>query len=112
MSFFIQDAFAASSATAGQEGGGMTSILFLVAFLGIFYLLIWMPQAKRMRAHRELITNLHTGDEVVTSGGILGRINKVSDDFIVLLIAENVEISVQKAAVSATVPKGTLKSFS
>jgi preprotein translocase subunit YajC len=110
MRFFIQDAYAASSTAMGQESG-MTSILFLLAFLGIFYLLIWMPQAKRMKQHRELVNNLNKGDEVVTSGGILGRINKVADDFVVLAIAENVEITLQKAAISAMVPKGTLKTI-
>lgn len=110
MSFFIQNAYAASSITTAQDGG-MTSILFLLAFLGIFYLLIWMPQAKRVKQHRELVSNLNKGDEVVTSGGILGRINKVADDFVVLAITENVEITIQKAAISAMVPKGTLKTI-
>jgi preprotein translocase subunit YajC len=112
MSFFIPDAYAAAgTTTAAQQGGGMTSILMIVAFVGLFYLLMWLPQSKRAKAQRELINGLTKGDEVVTIGGVVGRITKITDDFIMIAIAENVEVCIQKAAVAATLPKGTFKSI-
>jgi len=101
-------------ATAGPGplagDGGLSSILLLVAFVVIFYFLLWRPQSKRMKEQKQLISSLAVGDEVITVGGILGRITKLTDDFIMLLIATNVEITVQRSSVSASLPKGTLKS--
>ena len=108
MSFFIQDAFAASPAASGQDPG-MGSMLLPILLLGVFIFFVWMQNSKRIKQHRDLVTNLAVGDEVVTSGGILGKITKLQDDFIILSISENVQITIQKGAVSATVPKGTLK---
>lgn len=90
--------------------GGLSSILLLVAFVIIFYFLLWRPQSKRVKEQKQLISSLAVGDEVITAGGVLGRITKLTDDFIMLLIAENVEITVQRSSVSASLPKGTLKS--
>lgn len=101
---------ATGAVTAPHTADGLSSILLLVAFVVIFYFLLWRPQSKRAKEQRQLITNLAVGDEVITAGGILGRITKLSDDFIILLIAENVEITVQKSSVSTSLPKGTLKS--
>ncbi len=88
--------------------GGIENLILIVGFVAIFYFLIWRPQSKRAKEHRELIGGLDKGDEVITSGGIVGRIVKVEDDFVVCRIANNVEIRVQKPAVTATLPKGTL----
>lgn len=111
MSLFISDAMAATApATVGQNGG-MGSILMLLGFVVIFYLLFWLPQSRRAKEHRNLISNLTVGDEVITSGGILGKIKKVSDDFITITIAENIDIKIQKPAIAATVPKGTFKTL-
>ncbi len=74
------------------------------------YFLIIRPQSKRAKEHRELMASLKTGDEVVTSGGLLGKINKISDNFVVLEIAKDVEITMQKASIAASLPKGTIKS--
>ena len=74
------------------------------------YFLIIRPQSKRAKEHRELMASLKTGDEVVTSGGVLGKINKISDNFIVLEIAKDVEITMQRSSVAASLPKGTIKS--
>lgn len=84
-------------------------IATLALFVGLFYLILWFPQHKRAKAHRSLMDSLQKGDEVITAGGMLGKIAKVDDDFIVLTIASNVDISIQKESISATVPKGTLK---
>ena len=89
--------------------GAVGQILFLVGFIVIFYFLLWRPQSKRAKEHKELVTNLGKGDEVLTSGGMLGRITKVTEDYIVLQIAPTVEIKIQKAAVTAALPKGTIK---
>lgn len=112
MSFLIPAAYAADAApaAAGPAAGGFEWI-FLIGFLVIFYLMIWRPQAKRAKEHKNLLGGLQKGDEVVTSGGIVGKVTKVTDDFVVVEIADNVELKFQKQAISATLPKGTLKSI-
>lgn len=89
--------------------GVMGQVIFFAGFILIFYFLIWRPQSKRAKEHKALMAGLNKGDEVVTSGGVAGKITKVSDDFIVVEIADNVEVKVQKVAVAAALPKGTLK---
>jgi len=86
-------------------------LLLLVGFVGIFYFLLWRPQSKRRKEHAALMSGLAKGDEVVTAGGIVGRISKVEDDFVKLQVSNNVELRIQKSAVGATLPKGTLKSL-
>lgn len=112
MSFFISSAFAdaAAPAAAGPMGVGFEWI-FLVGFVVIFYLMIWRPQAKRAKEQKNLLGNLQKGDEVVTSGGIAGKINKVTDDFVVIEVSDTVELKIQKGAIAATLPKGTLKAI-
>ncbi|WP_252272866.1 preprotein translocase subunit YajC [Pseudomonas subflava] len=113
MSFLIPAAYAdaaAPAAAAGPAGSGFEWV-FLIGFLVIFYLMIWRPQAKRAKEHKNLLGGLQKGDEVVTSGGIVGKVNKVTDDFVVVEIADNVELKFQKQAIAATLPKGTLKSI-
>jgi preprotein translocase subunit YajC len=77
----------------------------------LFYLILWRPQAKRAKEHRELVGGLSKGDEVLTSGGILGRITNVSDDYVTVEISEGVEVNLQKSAIGAALPKGTIKSI-
>ncbi|MBD9415547.1 MULTISPECIES: preprotein translocase subunit YajC [unclassified Pseudomonas] len=113
MSFLIPAAYAdaaAPAAAAGPAGTGFEWV-FLIGFLVIFYLMIWRPQAKRAKEHKNLLGGLQKGDEVVTSGGIVGKVTKVTDDFVVVEIADNVELKFQKQAIAATLPKGTLKSI-
>lgn len=111
MNFLISDAFAAAPAAAPTSAnGGLSSILLMVGFIIIFYFMLWRPQAKRAKEQRHLLNNLTKGDEVITSGGLVGKITKISDDFVDVLIAEGVEIKMQKPAIVALVPKGTLKS--
>jgi len=105
-----------TTAHAAEAGGappdaGMINLLFLGGFILIFYFLLWRPQSKRRKEHASLMGGLAKGDEVVTSGGIVGQINKVEDDFIKIQVAKSVELRVQKSAVGATLPKGTLKSL-
>jgi preprotein translocase subunit YajC len=111
MSFFISPAYAQDAGAA--QGGGMELIFILVMFGLIFYFLIYRPQAKRVKQHKELVSSLSKGDEVLTQGGMVGRITKVSDDkdFIVIALTEEMEVTVQKAAVTSVLPKGTMKSL-
>ncbi|MBG7072011.1 preprotein translocase subunit YajC [Pseudomonas aeruginosa] len=112
MSFLIPAAYAdaAAPAAAGPAGTGFEWV-FLVGFLVIFYLMIWRPQAKRAKEHKNLLGNLQKGDEVVTSGGIAGKVTKVADDFVVVEVSDNVELKFQMAAIAATLPKVTLKAI-
>jgi preprotein translocase subunit YajC len=87
----------------------VASLLLLAGFVVVFYFLLWRPQAKRAKEQRNLIANLAKGDEVAMSGGLLGKITRLDDDFITLAIADNVEVKVQKNAVALVLPKGTLR---
>ena len=100
----------ANAQTAGPDP--MFQIFMLIGFIAIFYFLLWRPQQNRAKEHRNLVENLAKGDEIATGGGLLGRINKVSDDFIRVEISEGVEVLVQKPAVSVLLPKGTIKEAS
>ena len=112
MSFLIPAAYAdaAAPAAAAPAGSGFEWV-FLLGFLVIFYLMIWRPQAKRAKEQKNLLGGLQKGDEVVTSGGIAGKIVKVSDDFVVIEVSDTVELKIQKMAIAATLPKGTLKAI-
>lgn len=109
MDFLISSAYAQEGASA--QGGAMFNLLFIGGMFLLFYLILWRPQAKRAKEHRELVGGLSKGDEVLTSGGILGRITKVSDDYVTVEISEGVEVNLQKAAIGAALPKGTIKSI-
>jgi preprotein translocase subunit YajC len=107
MSLFETAAYAAEAGASGDAG--YINLLFLGGFVVIFYFLLWRPQSKRRKDHQTLMTGLAKGDEIVTTGGIVGQINKVEDDFVKMQVAPNLELRVQKSAVGATLPKGTLK---
>lgn len=111
MSLFISTAHAA--AAPAPAGGGMEMMIMLAVFGLVFYFMIYRPQAKRVKEHKGLMSALSKGDEVLTQGGIVGKIVKVSDekDFIVVSIAEGTEVTVQKGAINAVLPKGTMKSL-
>lgn len=110
MSFFISDALAAGSAPAAQSDGTF-SLIMIVAIFVVFYFMLIRPQNRRAKEHRALVANLKKGDEVVTSGGLLGKLVSVDEQYIKLALAEGVEISMQRGAVSSVLPKGTLKSL-
>lgn len=104
-----------ASAVWAQEGpqpgagSAIAQFLFLGGFVLIFYLLVWRPQSKRAKEHRELVGGLGKGDEIVAAGGLAGRITRVKDDFLVVEVADGVEVKIQKNAVTTALPKGTLK---
>ena len=111
MSLFISNAHAATG--AATAGGGMEMVIMLLVFGLVFYFMIYRPQAKRVKEHKGLMSALSKGDEVLTQGGIVGKIVKVSDekDFIVVSITEGTEVVIQKGAINAVLPKGTMKSL-
>ncbi|MBF7074807.1 preprotein translocase subunit YajC [Glaciecola sp. MH2013] len=111
MSFLISSAHAQDA--AGQPGGEFGMLIMLGVFGLIFYFLLYRPQAKRVKEHKNLVSSLGKGDEVLTQGGLVGKITKVSDDkdFIEVALNEGNNIVVQKSAVSAVLPKGTMKSI-
>lgn len=100
---------AGGAATGGAPGG--VELIMLVVMMVVFYFFLIRPQQKRAKEHKNLMNGLNKGDEVVTSGGILGKVTKVSDGFVVIEISNNLEIKVQKQSVQATLPKGTIKSI-
>ena len=102
--------FAADKAAA--QGPGLASnLLLLGGFLFIFYFMLIRPQTKRAKEHQNLVNNIAQDDEVVISGGILGKVTKVTEQFITVSIANGTEVIVQKQSISASLPKGTLKSI-
>jgi len=106
MDFFISSAYAQQAAPGGSIGG---MLLPMLVIFGAFYFLLIRPQQKRQKEHNALVSNLSTGDEVVTAGGIFGTITGVSEHFVMLKIAENVEIKIQKSTVTQVVPKGSIE---
>lgn len=106
MDFFISSAYA----QAGDPGGaGWGALLFPILLIVIFYFLLIRPQTKRAKEHRQMVSELSKGDEVITQGGLLGRITDVGETFISLEIADGVQVKVQKNAAAQVVPKGTIK---
>lgn len=103
----------ADTAAAGpqQAAGGLSMIMMLVVFALFMYFAMWRPQSKRAKEHRELISSLNKGDEVITTGGIVGKVAKLTDQYAVLTLAENVEITIQKTSIINALPKGTIKSI-
>ena len=105
----ISEAYAQASAPAG---GGMLMELPLIALvIAIFYFVVIRPQTKRVKEQKSMIEALQKGDEVATSGGELGRVNKITGNYVILEASSNVEVILQKTAIQTLLPKGTLKSI-
>ena len=105
----ISSAFAQSAPAAGGDPGYIGLLPIVLMFVLLYFLMI-RPQMKRAKEAKAMVEALQKGDEVITAGGVLGRITKISDAYISLEIAPNTEIAVQKTAVQVLLPKGTLKS--
>ncbi|MAM70943.1 MAG: preprotein translocase subunit YajC [Gammaproteobacteria bacterium] len=110
MNFFINSAQAQTTTGAAQQSP-WTSFIFLGGFILIFYFMLIRPQSKRAKEHKALVQALSKGDEVITAGGVLGKVTHVDEQYIALTVAENVEMKMQKSSVSAVLPKGTIKSI-
>ena len=100
-----------STAMAAPQAGpsAISQVILFGGFILIFYFLIWRPQSKRAKEHKALVSGLEKGDEVVTGGGVAGRITRLTDDYLVLEVSDGVEIKVQRQSVAQALPKGTLK---
>ncbi len=99
-----------AQAAGAAPGGSFAPLLMMVVFIVIFYFLLIRPQQKKAKEHQAMLAKIAAGDEVVTSGGILGKVVEVGDRFTTVEIADGVRIKVQKFQISSLVPKGTLKS--
>lgn len=111
MSFLISDALAAAGTGPMAQTDGTFSLIMIAAIFILFYFMLIRPQNKRTKEHRELISQLKKGDEIITSGGILGKVVQLNEQYIKVSLAEGIEVNLQKGAVSAVLPKGTLKSL-
>ena len=101
----------ADGAAAPAGGDPFSLVIMMVVFAAVFYFMIWRPQSKRTKDHKNLMAGLSKGDEVITNGGVVGKITKVNDDFITLTVSEGVEIHFQKVAIASVLPKGTIKAI-
>ena len=104
----ISPAYAQAAAPAG--GSGMESIILLLAMFAIMYFLLIRPQMKRAKEQRAMVEALQKGDEVVAAGGLVGKVTKLTDQYLSLEIAPNTEVVLQRNAVQVVLPKGTIKS--
>ena len=101
---------AAAQAAGAAQPNPLMSLLPLIILFVVFWFLLLRPQMKRAKEHRELLSKLQKGDEVITSGGMAGRIEDLSDSFVTVEVADKVSVKVQRGAITAVLPKGTLKS--
>ena len=108
---FISQAFAAGDGAAAAGPGMIGQVVMLGGFVLIFWLLIWRPQSKRAKEHKNLLAELSKGAEVVTTGGMLGKVTNVTDGFVTLQVADNMELNFQKGSIAASLPKGTIKAI-
>ncbi|MDF7680330.1 preprotein translocase subunit YajC [Enterobacteriaceae bacterium ESL0689] len=110
MSFFISDALATTG--GAEQGSPMSLVMMLVAFVLIFYFMILRPQQKRSKEHRDLMSSISKGDEVLTSGGLVGRVTKVAENgYISIALNDTTEVVIKRDFVAAVLPKGTMKAL-
>jgi preprotein translocase subunit YajC len=106
MNWFIQDAWAQADA----QPDPLISFLPLILIFVVFYFFLIRPQNKRQKEHKEMVAALGVGDEVVTAGGVLGKVTEVKDQFVRIEVADGVQLRVQRHTIGAVMPKGTMKS--
>jgi len=106
----ISPAFA-EGAPAGASGPGYEQFLIIIGMFALLYFLMIRPQMKRAKEHKQMTEALAKGDEVVTSGGVLGKITKIGETYVSIEIAPNTEVQIQRSAIQTLLPKGTIKSI-
>lgn len=106
---FISQAWA--QAGGSPQGGGIESMVLIVLMFGVLYFMMIRPQMKRAKEHKAMIEALQKGDEVISGGGILGRVTKISESYVTLEVAQGVEMVLQRSAVQVVLPKGTIKNI-
>jgi preprotein translocase subunit YajC len=109
MDWLISSAWAQAAGGAQAQPGSSISMVFILIFIGVFYFFLIRPQNKRAKEHQAMIAALETGAEVVTSGGILGKVTELGEQFATVEIADGVQIKVQRNTINQVLPKGTLK---
>jgi preprotein translocase subunit YajC len=109
--FFIPAAQAAGGGATGAAGFFGPDLFIIVAFALVFYFIIWRPQSKRAKEHKELVGGIAKGDEIITNGGLIGKVVKIDEQFLVMEVADGVELKMQKQAITAALPKGTIKNI-
>ncbi|HEY1075513.1 MAG TPA: preprotein translocase subunit YajC [Fontimonas sp.] len=108
LDFLISPAYAQAAATPPNP---VMQFLPLIVLVVLFYFMLIRPQMKRSREHRDMLSAMAKGDEVVTAGGIAGKVVNITDAYITVEIADNVAVKVQKASITSVLPKGTLKAL-
>ena len=108
MNFLIADAWAQEGSLTG--GAGVELLIMVAVFFLIMYLLIIRPQNKRNKSHRTMLSSLSKGDEVVTTGGMLGKVSEITENFITVEVQEGTVIKIQRQAIASVMPKGTIRS--
>jgi preprotein translocase subunit YajC len=108
LSFFINDA-AAQAAAPSAGAGGLGTLLLPVLLIVVFYFLLIRPQQKKQKEHRAMLDALTAGNEVVTGGGVLGKVTEVGEQFVTVEVANGVQVKVQKHSIGAVLPKDTIK---
>lgn len=108
---YVLDLFVSAAwAQDGAQPGALSPFLFLIIIFVLFYFLLIRPQAKKQKEHRQMVDTLADGDEVITGGGLLGRITDVGEQFVTVEVANGVSLKVQKHTIATVLPKGTFKS--
>ena len=111
LDFIITPALAQGAPASGLFGGDLMAFLPMVAIFVVFYFLLIRPQQKRAKEAKAMLTALQKGDEVITAGGVVGKISKLGDQYATLEIATGVEMTVQRSAIGQLLPKGTIKAL-
>lgn len=104
----ISPAFAQGAPGAGP---GYEQFFIIIGMFALLYFLMIRPQMKRAKEHKQMTEALQKGDEVITSGGVLGKVTKIGETYVSMEIAANTEIQVQRSAIQTLLPKGTIKSI-
>jgi preprotein translocase subunit YajC len=107
LDFFVDSAWAQAD---GGATGGLSALLFPIALIVVFYFLLIRPQQKKQKEHRQMVEALAAGDEVITGGGVLGKVTELGEQFLTVEIANGVSVKVQRHTVATVLPKGTIKS--
>ena len=107
----ISNAYAASTAPAAPQASLLSALPMLLLFVAAFYFLIIRPQSKRAKEKQKLIECLAVGDEVLTTGGIIGRLTKLRDNYVVITVSKDLDMTFQKSAIATVLPKGTMESM-
>ena len=109
MSFFISDALAEAPAAGATGGDPIMGLLFPIGLVVILYFFMIRPQVKRQKEHKKLVEGLSKGDEVVTMGGMVGRVTEIGDEFATLEVSEGVHVKIRRHSVESVLPKGSIK---